>query len=185
VSLLVAPCQPGGPTCSHDTEVQLNGDFKNPITHQPLYTKDAPAVLTWTCPWPECRNIDHVGVPPYVYTWNYDCQASTCQLTKNDLFGGREVEEDFRSYPIYVSLKLQDGSYGPFAKAGRCVPLPTKKTKSSDRYMLLHKTGRIVDPGAVAAGFCVDVNAITRAGGVFEGELRMPILFVEDPRIRP
>ena len=36
-----------------------------------------------------------------------------------------------------------------------------------------------------AAGFCVDVNAITRTNNLFTGDLNIPVLFVEDFRLRP
>ena len=47
------------------------------------------------------------------------------------------------------------------------------------------QVGRILTSQAQAAGFCIDVNAITRAGNSFTGALSMPLLFVEDPRLRP
>jgi hypothetical protein len=42
----------------------------------------------------------------------------------------------------------------------------------------------ITNPAAQALGFCVDVNAITRAGNRFSGDLVRPVLFVEDPKMR-
>ena len=47
------------------------------------------------------------------------------------------------------------------------------------------QVGQIVDPVARSLGFCVDVNAIARAGNSFTGDLSLPVLFVEDPRLRP
>jgi hypothetical protein len=64
------------------------------------------------------------------------------------------------------------------------VPLPVSNS-DPNRYALLHLTGQITDPIAKSLGFCVDVNAITRTGNVFSGDLRIPVLFVEDLKLRP
>jgi hypothetical protein len=79
------------------------------------------------------------------------------------------VNIDFAAYPAFVQLKGATS----FGQAPRCVPVNDLTT-----------TGRITSPTAKATGFCVDVNAITRTGNVFSGDLVRPILFVEDPRMR-
>ncbi len=46
-------------------------------------------------------------------------------------------------------------------------------------------TGKITDAGTPRRqGFCVDVYAISRADDSFTGDLTIPVLFVEDPKLR-
>jgi hypothetical protein len=164
--------------CSGGTEISLSGTFKDGST--PLYTDSAPATLTRICPVSECAHPD--GEPANAaYSYNLACSHDACHGGNSD-FGEREVEEDFAAFPIFVSLRQAGGSYSTFQQAPRCVPLPTS---DSDPGALLTQVGQIVDPAARSLGFCVDVNAITRAGNSFTGALSMPVLFVEDPRLRP
>ena len=62
------------------------------------------------------------------------------------------------------------------------MPLPSNMTPTATTS---YADGHDPRPGRTGAGFCVDVNAITRAGNSFTGDLTIPILFVEDIRARP
>jgi hypothetical protein len=120
-----------------------------------LYSNENPAQVLWTCPESEC---------PFV--------------RPDDSYGANLQEQwlDFEQYPIEVSLKLANGTYTDFAVAQECnaqVPVPGE----ADR-------GSITDGGAKAAGFCIDVYNISRAGDSFGGDLTIPVLFVEDPKLR-
>lgn len=177
VTLTVGSCATGT-TCPSGVELDLAGNFKS--NGDPLYSFASPGQVSWTCS--TCAHQDDGNQTNYV--WNYNCQKSSCR-GDGSLFGEREVEEDFNSFPLFVSLKQADGTYTSYAQAPRCVPLPTYSTSATDRYTLLHQTGQIVNPAAQQAGFCIDVNAITRVGNVFSGALTLPVLFVEDPKMRP
>lgn len=172
-----------GNPCPSGVELDLAGNFKNGSS--PLYSFTNPGSLAWTCTTGcDAKDADVEGSDPD-YTWNYYCQAAfyhgnTCQ-SGSSAFGEREVEEDFQDFPVYVSLKQPNGTYGTFTRAPRCVPLPASYADLSS----LTTTGQIVDPAARTAGFCVDVNAITRAPNSFTGALSIPVLFVEDPKMRP
>lgn len=165
--------------CPSGVELDLAGNFKNGST--PLYSFTDPGSLTWTCTTGcDAKDADVEG-SDQGYNWNYFCQpAYTCKEGSSP-FGEREVEEDFQDFPVYVSLKRSDGTYGPYTEAPRCVPLPASYADLSS----LTTTGQIVNPAAQQAGFCVDVNAITRADNSFTGALTIPVLFVEDPKMRP
>ncbi len=152
-------CSTTDPTCPLGTEVDLTGNFGT------LYSDSAPGSVVVTCDG-KCAHEDSENYTNYNY--NYMCDNDSC-VEGSDPFGEREVNEDFNDYPVYVELK---GSTS-FVEAPRCVA-------ESD----LTTTGKIVDPAAVAAGFCVDVNAITRVGNTFTGDLLRPVLFVEDPKMR-
>jgi hypothetical protein len=185
VSLVVRACadQVAAP-CSAGTEIELTANYKT-AAGVPLYTFAAPARISWLCPAGTCPHGVGGTVeqePTTDYRYNYECPRIACQ-GEGSLFGEREVEEDFREFPVFVSLR-RNGVNTPFAAAPRCVPLPTSNS-DPHRYTLLHQTGQIVDPTAQALGFCADVNAITRTGNVFSGDLRVPVLFVEDLKLRP
>jgi hypothetical protein len=169
---VAAPCRAG-------TEVQLNGNFKD-AAGKSLYSFAAPARISYLCAAVTCPHLDQEPSPNYDY--NYDCPGTWC-VGEGSLFGEREVEEDFNDNPVFVSLH-QGGVDGPFARAPRCVLLPTSNY-DPNRYALLHQTGQIINPAAQKLGFCLDVNAITRAGNRFTGDLRLPVLFVEDFKMRP
>jgi len=172
----VSVCPEGG------IRFDLRGSFKDE-NGRPLYGfgttpgEPLPAVLRATCAGRECPSTD---VRSGKYGSDRACASNECVTRAGD-FAGRSLERDFLDYPVYVSMLLPDGSYAPYAKAGRCVPLPTSRI-DPQRDALLDRTGAIVDPAAQLAGFCVDVNAITRAGKSWTGKLRIPVLFVEDPR---
>jgi hypothetical protein len=169
---VAAPCRAG-------TEIQLNGNFKD-AAGKLLYSFTAPARVSYLCAAATCPHLDQE--PSANYDYNYDCPGTSC-VGEGSLFGEREVEEDFTDNPVFVSLK-RGVVDGPFARAPRCVPLPTSDY-DPNRYALLHLTGQIVNPAAQTLGFCLDVNAITRAGNRFTGDLRLPVLFVEDFKMRP
>jgi len=189
VSFTSGACTPGLDLgCGTGVEYTLAGVFTNPANPDDhLYTNDAPASLTWTCS--TGANCVH-GPPPssgsttaaralenepsganYLYNRGLD----------SDLFEQEQVE-DFTWFPIYVALRTgtnQDGTpaYGPFGKAGPCSPFVTSPANII--------TGRIVNQDAIDAGYCVDVYNISRAGNTFDGALTLPVLFVEDPKMRP
>ncbi len=183
VSIVVNACdeQESAP-CSNGTQVELTGNFKS--GGAPLYNYLDPAAINWLCPSGQagCEHPDSEGSTKK-YTYNYDCTGTSCK-GYGTLFGEREVEEDFAAFPVYVSIRGDDGTYGPFEQAPRCVDLPTSNYQS-DRYYLLHVTGKMLSSTAQDTGFCVDVNAITRAGNSFAGDLTIPVLFVEDLKLRP
>ncbi len=171
--------------CSNGTQIELSGNFKD-NEGQPLYSNSDPAEIDWLCPASACphgpNGTIEAGEPSSSYLYNYNCPGTQC-VGEGTLFGEREVEEDFNWYPLYVAI-VKNGQLQPFARAGRCVPLPTSGS-DPNKNTLLTTTGQITDPLAVAAGFCVDVNAITRVGNAFGGNLSIPVLFVEDPKLRP
>ncbi len=183
VSIVVNACsdQAGAP-CSNGTQVELTGDFKN--GNVPLYNYLDPAAINWLCPTSQsgCEHPDSEGSNKK-YTYNYDCTGNSCK-GNGSLFGEREVEEDFAAFPVYVSIRGASGTYGPFQQAPRCVDLPTSNYQSN-RSALLHVTGKMLSSTAQTTGFCVDVNAITRANNSFGGDLTIPVLFVEDLKLRP
>lgn len=152
-------CATTDPTCPLGTEIDLTGDFGN------LYSDTSPGSVVVACDG-KCQHAD-AGESYPNYDYNYTC-ATSCS-DGSDPYGEREVNEDFAAYPVNVELKGQT----TFTQAPRCVP-------ESD----LTTTGQITNPAAVAAGFCVDVNAITRVGDTFTGDLLRPVLFVEDVKMR-
>jgi hypothetical protein len=186
VSIVASACagdQTDAAPCSAGTQIELTGNFKTDAS-VPLYSFAAPARISWlcsasTCPHGPNGTVEAESTTNYLY--NYECIGSAC-VGEGTQFGEREVEEDFHNYPVFVSIH-QNGVDTPFAPAPRCVRLPSNS--DPDRYALLHQTGQITDPIAQALGFCVDVNAITRTGNVFSGDLRIPVLFVEDLKMRP
>jgi hypothetical protein len=187
VSIVVSACasdQTDTAPCSAGTQVELTGNFKTDAL-VPLYSFAAPARISWLCPSSTCAHGANGTVetePTTNYLYNYECPGSDC-IGEGTLFGEREVEEDFHNYPIYVSIR-ENGVDTPFAAAPRCVPLPISNS-DPNRSALLHLTGQITNPVAQALGFCADVNAITRTGNLFSGDLRIPVLFVEDFKMRP
>jgi hypothetical protein len=155
------PCEalPEQPEC--DTEVNLNGTFKDETGN--LYSNEDPAGVAWTCPAEQC---------PFIAP-----EASYSEAVQNQWV-------DFENYKIEVSLKKDDGTYTPFEVAGFC------NVKVGDP--ALGVSGQITFPGSQAPtaenpdgkGFCVDVYAISRAGDSVDGDLTIPVLFVEDPKLR-
>ena len=158
VFLVSAPCAPTDPVCSQGTVVTLAGTFSNGTTH--LYSDAAPASISWTCPVAVCPHPDTDGT-----------RSSYSGAIKTE---GEQAEE-FAQYPIQVSLRQPDGSYGPYGVAPACRSLTDRTQRGL--------TGQITNPAAVTAGYCVDVYAINRAGNTFGGDLTLPLLFVEDPKI--
>lgn len=122
---------------------------------------------------------DAEGAPLYSFDdpagIDWVCPADECQAIP-PVYGsfdqGQEV--DFQNYQVQVSL-LVNGDYTPFADAEPCSPL----VDNAEDVI----TGRITRQAAKDAGFCVDVYAITRSDG-FGGDLTIPVLFVEDPKLR-
>lgn len=172
VYLVQRPCAVGVDLgCATGKEVEVSADFGT------LYSLTSPGAVTITCIESTCfhkadgentregePSTDGVINP---YDYNYTCvPLGRCDPNYTE----REVEEDFAAYPIFVQLKGATG----FVQAPRCVV-------NSD----LTTTGVISYPAAVALGFCVDVNATTRTGNAFTGNLNQTVLFVEDPKMRP
>ena len=164
VSLVVDSCgtdSPGTP-CSGGTQVELTGNFKD-AAGIALYGFGispkplAPAKINWLCSNADCPHSDTASEPSSSYTYP----------------GNDEGEEEFDTYPVFVSIHTATGDT-PFAEAQRCVAASDHST-----------VGKIKLTAAQTAGFCVDVNAITRSGDSFTGDLTMPVLFVEDFRLRP
>ena len=161
-----------------------------------LCANNNPAASTTDCPHSSSGTGTEAEPAGKNYLYNDLCNTNgnlnaSRVLRRRDLrraaFREREKEEDFRWYPTYISIKKMVGGVlidTPFVKAERCVPLPSSNNDPNRTY-LLQLTDTILDPAAQAAGFCVDVNAITRAGDSFTGDLTIPILFVEDIRARP
>ncbi len=157
--------------CATGKEVELSADFGT------LYSLTSPGSVTITCVESTCFHkadgqtireeepSSEGVVNPYDY--NYTCvPLSLCGSDYTE----REVEEDFAAYPIFVQLKGATS----FVQAPRCVVTSDLTTR-----------GVISSPAAVTLGFCVDVNATTRTGNAFSGNLNQTVLFVEDPKMRP
>lgn len=123
---------------------------------------------------------DGEGQPRYSFddpaAIEWTCPAAECPATPA-VYGSFDQDQvnDFQNYRIEVSL-LVDGEYTPFVEAEPCNPIVT----DPDDVV----TGRITDPAAQTAGFCIDVYAISRADNSFGGDLTIPVLFVEDPKLR-
>ncbi len=181
VSLIVQACSTDEPFCSNGSELELLANFKDPLG-QPLYGFEDPAVISRVCEvdledlsntGPNCRHQKPglTGTEGEAgqtdYTYNYACAYGCAGYGLP--YGEREVEEDFAWHPTYVSINNAE-----FALADRCVPVGDLSTK-----------GKMLTAEAQLAGFCVDVNAITRAGNSFTGDLTIPVLFVEDIKLRP
>jgi hypothetical protein len=167
VFLTTAPCSDDN--CGQGVEITLDGTFTDPnpapgapsVTH--LYTDAAPGEVSWTCSDSVCPHPD--AEPP-----------GETYLPEPGDTDDEEQAEDFEAYPIQVSLKV-DGVYEDFATAPSCRDLTDPNE--------VGLTGAIVTPEAQAAGFCVDVYAISRVDDSFSGDLTIPVLFVEDPKLRP
>jgi hypothetical protein len=161
ISLTTVLCAKTDPTCHSGLQANLTGVFSNPSNPAAhLYALAHPAVVRWTCAASRCPHRDFEGTNP------------SYRLVRGD---EAEQTEDFAAYPMQVSLRVP-GGYRPFAQAPSCRPLTDPKQ--------FGLTGAITNPAAIRAGFCVDVYAITRVGGVTTGALSLPVLFVEDPKLR-
>jgi hypothetical protein len=178
VALVVSACATTDPYCTSGQQIDLNGSFKDAngtnlygfgtnaapgVTASPTDTL-APAQVTRVCSISDCPHRDATEEPSTRY--NYSSVKE-------------EQWEDFSDFATYVSLRRSDGTYTPFAPAPACVPQSNPST-----------TGEMLTYDAQHAGFCVDVNAITRVDSAtgsasFNGDLQIPVLFVEDPRLRP
>jgi len=172
--------------CASGTEFTLAGVFTNPANPDDhLYSFDAPAALTWTCSSPaDCSHGPLTTEGTAAGTRSAESEPSTNYLYNQGIGDINEQEqvEDFHWFPIYVALRTGtnlDGTpqYGPFGLAPACSPFVTNPASII--------TGRIVNSDAQTAGYCVDVYAITRAGQTFTGAPTIPVLFVEDPKMRP
>ena len=158
--------------CTSGQQIDLNGSFKDAngtnlygfgtnavsdVTPSPTDTL-APAQVTRVCSVSDCRHLDAAEEPSRTYSYS----------------SSREEQwEDFNRYPTYVSLRQSDGTYTGFALAPACVPQSNGTT-----------TLTMLTYDAQQAGFCVDVNRISRANNSFTGDLTIPVLFVEDPIVR-
>jgi hypothetical protein len=160
------PCDAIDTELACDTEVNLNGTFKDESGN--LYSNENPAQVLWTCP---------AEGPP----------GDACPFVAPESSYSEAVQNqwvDFATYKIEVSLKLDDGTYTDFEEAGFC------NEKVGDP--ALGVKGEITWPAAQAPtesnpggkGFCVDVYGIERAGDSVNGDLTIPVLFVEDPKLR-
>jgi hypothetical protein len=167
VSLAVQNCE-DAEFCEKGTELELLGNFKG------LYSAEAPATISRICSASDCPHVSYLGESEAeggdTYDYNHNCQFGCAGY--GTPFGEREVEEDFKNYPTYVSINGDE-----FKLAGRCVPVSDLTT-----------TGKILTtkPGSQApVDFCVDVNAMDREYNSFDGALTIPVLFVEDIKLRP
>jgi hypothetical protein len=157
VSLTIGPCVPDGTTSCPNalSEMSLEGNFKD-AAGQPLYSRQSPASVSWTC--------NEVVCPP-------PSDFVSGKSTPTQLQG-----EEFRTHPMYVSLRDPKGTYQPFTLAPPCsglegTPIPTGQINTD-------------------APFCVDVGAIQRtdercsstACSAWSGPVTIPVLFVVDPR---
>ena len=178
VFLTVAPCvsTPDAP-CPGSSEITLAGRFTTDAG-QELYSYAHPAKVTWTCLAADCPHRDggHYGATGHWWDFHWDALSAT-------LKNKRAVVEDFVDYPMEVSMFV-DGAYQPYGVAPSCVDLANKYK--------IGLTGVIDSAAAKAAGYCVDVYAITRSVTAsskgcqsYFGDLTLPVLFVEDPKMRP
>jgi hypothetical protein len=169
VYFLQRPCSVEEGNCRLGTEVELAGDFGGPISGKPaLYSPDEPVRVNLIClaslcphaaPGSESPESEPEGKP---YSYNrFDPNAGD----------EREMVEDYNWYPVYVQLKGEI-DFGELP-APPCVPADDLVT-----------TGKVTAPLALSVGYCIDVNAITRSGDSFTGDLTQPVLFIEDPRMR-
>ena len=117
VFLTQAPCVGAPAGC---IEVDLDGTFSDGATH--LYSNNAPARMTWTCPNSVCPHED-----------------AAHERSKYYNYSSHEQVEDFIDYPLQVSLKTPTG-YTPFAQAPSCRDLNDRDQKGL--------TGKIVAPAA-------------------------------------
>lgn len=101
--------------------------------------------------------------------------TTTCTLSNCPKTASGTQSSEFTTYKLQVALKdPKTGLYNAFATAPSCRDL----TNTAQNGL----TGAIVSTAAVAAGFCIDVYAISRDAA---GTLSRPVLFVEDPRLTP
>ena len=174
VYFLQRACVAGTTGCGIPIEGELAADFGTS-----LLSDTSPGHFDVTCFESECTHRepgdpigsreteprDSAGVTK-PYNYNYACSPlSTCGTN----YAEREVEEDFGAYPVWVKLK---GS-STFIQAPRCQPINN-----------LSGVGVIADGPATTLHFCVDVNAISRAGNKFTGDLTLSVLFSEDITVR-
>ncbi len=182
VALFSQPCAQADPTCTQATEITLDADFKDPRspTNANLYSFAAPASLSVPCGG-GCAHAD--TNEPFLtypsYPGNTPVLGGTFSQADVNEF---EQVEDFGRWPLEVALKNAQGVYPTdanghiiFTIAPPCVDLTPANVA---------KTGTIASAAAQAAGFCVDVYAMSRTGGTFTGDLVRPILFVEDIKSR-
>jgi hypothetical protein len=160
VFLTTAPCFEQ--SCGQGVEITLDGTFTSDSTH--LYSNEAPANLSWTCSVQVCPHTD--ANPP----------SESSRFAYPPVYDAPQQIQDFNDFPVQVSLKV-NGVYQPFSTATPCRDL--------DDESQVGLTGAIVTETAQADGFCVDVFAITRTNNDFNGDLTIPVLFVEDPKMRP
>jgi len=119
------------------------------------------------------------------YSYNYECPGNSCAGEGEDeegLFGEREVERSSTSTGLHLDpqerCRHAVRRRAPLRAAAHVEQRP-------EPVLAAAPDGPDHGPDAQAAGFCVDVNAITRTGDLFGGDLRIPVLFVEDLKLRP
>ena len=182
VTFTTGPCT----TDCHNgsTQTVLSANFKDDQGN-PLYDNAHPATLVQTCAASECTfkggNVffsnAYLLTNPFPYNSSLLCFFFLCGPS----FSGQAGQSDFGTYPVFVSI-YKNGADQPFLQAPRCVAQPSSGASLSAWQHFFTDTGAISNPAAQALGFCVDVNAITRTGNKFTGDLQLPILFVEDPK---
>jgi hypothetical protein len=166
---LQRPCSTDESNCRTGTEVELAGDFGGPLSGKPeLYSPDNPARVTLICLASLCPHASPGSEEP-----ENEPEGKPYSYNRFDPYAGdeREMVEDYNWYPVYVQLKGA-ADFGELP-APPCVPADD-----------LYTTGKVTSELALSTGYCVDVNAITRAGDSFSGDLSQPVLFIEDPRMR-
>ncbi|HTY72550.1 MAG TPA: hypothetical protein VMI11_09020 [Actinomycetes bacterium] len=180
--LTVAPCtdpacaqsapSPSGddeitPASTSSTEITLSGIFTDPKLGE-LYTDTAPGSVSWTCPNSKCPHADSV-----------ESEGGTNYLYNFGATGDEEEQyEDYLAYPVYVGIR------DPQTQSYVFSPNPAPACRDNDDSEQAGQTGQIVSTAAVAAGYCVDVYAMSRTDNSFTGDLTMTLLFVEDPKLR-
>lgn len=99
------------------------------------------------------------------------CTSVACPSPLGPNFDFDAVAE-YNAWPLNVSLKV-NGVYQPFGAAPPCYDLNPGG---------LRLTGQLYSPAAQAAGYCMDVWAMSRD---VDQTLTRTILFVEDPKLTP
>ena len=108
---------------------------------------------------------------------DWTCPADECLRDRRPVYGSfdQDQEVDFENYRIQVSL-LVNGEYTEFADAEPCNPIVERPAQASS-------PGRspTTTPRRRASASTSTRSAVPTA---FGGDLTIPVLFVEDPKLR-
>jgi hypothetical protein len=154
VTLNIGPCVPDAVSdCQVDDHPALT-EISLTGDLKGLYGFQTPAEMDWQC--------NDTNCPP----------ASPDGRTRYDF-----QQAEFANHPVEVAPS-NDGSFGAATAAPPCSGVSTRLSR-----------GQILEPDAQKLGFCVDVGAINRSAAQcdetcseWDGNLTMPVLFVNDPR---